>query len=169
MGAAAREVSMSRSICSLLACALVVSLSAFSVQAGKPEHAGGKGQKGGPPHEDSDRHGDRHENPDLEIRFSTQFRHEVRNWYEETYGRGHCPPGLAKKHNGCLPPGLAKKRYQIGSRLPSGVLWQPLPGDLARRVGAPPHGYQYGIVDGDVVQLAIGSLLVVDALDGLFD
>jgi len=23
--------------------------------------------------------------------------------------RGWCPPGLAKKHNGCMPPGQAKK------------------------------------------------------------
>ena len=30
-------------------------------------------------------------------------------------GRG-CPPGLAKKNNGCLPPGQAKKRLAIGSR-----------------------------------------------------
>ena len=29
-----------------------------------------------------------------------------------------CPPGLAKKNNGCLPPGQAKKRG-IGDRLPS--------------------------------------------------
>ena len=30
---------------------------------------------------------------------------------------GHgCPPGLAKKHNGCLPPGIAKQRYHIGDR-----------------------------------------------------
>lgn len=41
-----------------------------------------------------------------------------------------CPPGLAKKHNGCNPPGLAKKktvrdhddrdyvyRYRIGERI----------------------------------------------------
>ena len=26
------------------------------------------------------------------------------------YGVGGCPPGLAKKNNGCLPPGQAKKR-----------------------------------------------------------
>lgn len=25
------------------------------------------------------------------------------------YGAGGCPPGLAKKQNGCLPPGQAKK------------------------------------------------------------
>jgi hypothetical protein len=28
-----------------------------------------------------------------------------------------CPPGLAKKHNGCLPPGQAKKIYRHGDRL----------------------------------------------------
>ena len=29
---------------------------------------------------------------------------------------GSCPPGLAKKNNGCLPPGQAKKRYDVGQR-----------------------------------------------------
>ncbi len=28
-----------------------------------------------------------------------------------------CPPGLAKKQNGCLPPGQAKKIYGRGERL----------------------------------------------------
>ena len=34
-------------------------------------------------------------------------------------GNGHCPPGLAKKHNGCQPPGQAKKQgyYRIGDRI----------------------------------------------------
>ena len=26
------------------------------------------------------------------------------------YGVGGCPPGLAKKNNGCMPPGQAKKQ-----------------------------------------------------------
>jgi hypothetical protein len=30
--------------------------------------------------------------------------------------RGSCPPGLAKKNNGCLPPGQAKKLYNVGQR-----------------------------------------------------
>ena len=30
--------------------------------------------------------------------------------------RGNCPPGLAKKNNGCTPPGQAKKQYDIGQR-----------------------------------------------------
>lgn len=29
---------------------------------------------------------------------------------------GGCPPGLAKKNNGCLPPGQAKKLYNVGQR-----------------------------------------------------
>ena len=35
-------------------------------------------------------------------------------------GQGHCPPGLAKKNNGCLPPGQAKKLFNVGQRLPYG-------------------------------------------------
>jgi Ni/Co efflux regulator RcnB len=30
--------------------------------------------------------------------------------------RGACPPGLAKKNNGCMPPGQAKKLYSVGQR-----------------------------------------------------
>lgn len=98
--------------------------------------------------------------------FSRQQREEVQAWYAETY-RNSCPPGLAKKGNGCLPPGQAKKRYSIGQALPSGIIIQPLPGDLQRRVGAPPPGYIYAAVDGDLLKLAAGTLLVVDAIEGL--
>lgn len=41
----------------------------------------------------------------------------------DRYGRlyalnagGGCPPGLAKKNNGCLPPGQARKLYNVGQR-----------------------------------------------------
>ncbi len=41
----------------------------------------------------------------------------------DAYGyNGHasnCPPGLAKKHNGCLPPGQYKKRFAQGQRFNS--------------------------------------------------
>lgn len=30
--------------------------------------------------------------------------------------RGGCPPGLAKRHNGCNPPGQTKKPYKLGQR-----------------------------------------------------
>jgi hypothetical protein len=30
--------------------------------------------------------------------------------------RGTCPPGLARKDNGCMPPGQAKRQYNVGQR-----------------------------------------------------
>ena len=36
------------------------------------------------------------------------------------YGIGGCPPGLAKKNNGCMPPGQVKKLYRTGQRFPLG-------------------------------------------------
>lgn len=51
--------------------------------------------------------------------------------------RGHCPPGLAKKDNGCMPPGQAKKLYEVGQRYNrnSGNLWSynQIPYDLRSR------------------------------------
>lgn len=32
------------------------------------------------------------------------------------WGDRDCPPGLAKKNNGCLPPGIAKKQFDVGDR-----------------------------------------------------
>jgi hypothetical protein len=98
--------------------------------------------------------------------FSQQQREDVQAWYGAIY-RKSCPPGLAKKGNGCLPPGQAKKRYSVGQPLPPGFVIQPLPADLLRRVGSPPTGYVYAAVDGDLLKLVAGSLLVVDAIEGL--
>jgi hypothetical protein len=75
--------------------------------------------------------------------------------------------GLAKKGTGCLPPGLSKKRYTIGQPLPAGIVIAPVPLDLTRRLTSAPVGYRYGIVDGDLVKLALGTLLVVDAIEGM--
>jgi len=99
--------------------------------------------------------------------FTPREREHVRTYFVERHGRGRCPPGLAKKHNGCLPPGQAKKRYVAGRALPAGVDLAPLPRDLDLRLGPPPRGYRYAIVDGDLVKLVVGTLLVVDAIDGL--
>ena len=53
------------------------------------------------------------------------------------YNGGNCPPGLAKKNNGCLPPGKAKKLYNVGQRLPYGynsyTPYNQIPYDLRNR------------------------------------
>jgi Ni/Co efflux regulator RcnB len=101
--------------------------------------------------------------------FTDRDREAARGYWVEAYGRGNCPPGLAKKHNGCLPPGQAKKRYVIGHPLPAGVVVQPVPPVLVTRLGRPPAGYEYVLVDGDLVKLAVGTRLVIDAISALVD
>jgi len=44
------------------------------------------------------------------------------------------------------------------------VVIEPLPPALVTRLGPAPAGYQYADVDGDVVRLAVGTRLVVDAI-----
>ena len=94
-------------------------------------------------------------------------REAARSYFVHQHGRGNCPPGLAKKNNGCLPPGQAKKRYVIGQPLPHGIVVAQLPVELSIKIGPAPAGYRYGILDGDLVKLAVGTLLVVDAIEGL--
>jgi hypothetical protein len=101
------------------------------------------------------------------VTFSGGQRDAVRGYYAEQRGKGNCPPGLAKKGNGCQPPGQAKKRYAVGQPLPAGVVVQVVPADLLRRLGAPPPGYTYGSVDGDVLKMAVATMLVVDAIEAL--
>ncbi len=98
--------------------------------------------------------------------FADSDRDVARLYFSEKYGRGNCPPGLAKKNNGCLPPGQATKRYRVGQRLPREVVFVEPPAELAVRL-RPATGYRYVIVDGDLVKLAIGTMLVVDAIEGL--
>lgn len=105
----------------------------------------------------------------VSVGFTTGQREAARGWYVESYGRGNCPPGLAKKGNGCLPPGQAKKRYAVGRPLPVEIRWNPLPPTLATRIGPPPAGYLYVSLDGDLLKLAVGTMLVVDAIQGLVD
>ena len=104
--------------------------------------------------------------PPVTVTFTGEQRGAAQGWYVETYGRGKCPPGLAKKGNGCLPPGQAKKRYVVGQPPGRGVTYGPVPPELSVRIGRPPDGYLYGTLDGDLVKLAAGTLLVVDAIDG---
>jgi len=101
--------------------------------------------------------------------FADRDRDSVRTFWADTYGRGNCPPGLAKKNRLCLPPGQMKKRYVIGRPLASSVRYEPLPQVLVTRLGPAPSGYEYVMVDGDIVKLGIGTRLVADAIQAILD
>lgn len=90
----------------------------------------------------------------------------VRSYYSERYRSGYCPPGLAKKRNGCMPPGLAKQ-WRIGYRLPRNVVYYDAPGDIVVRFGMPPEGYRYVRVAADILLIAVGTGMVIDAIEDL--
>lgn len=98
--------------------------------------------------------------------FNDGQRRHAHQWYGEQYRAGRCPPGLAKKNNGCLPPGQARK-WAIGQALPAGVVYYPVPQAVAVQIGLPPAGYRYVRVANDILLLAIGSRMVVDAITDL--
>ena len=72
---------------------------------------------------------------EVTVAFGARDREAARSFFVDAHGRGNCPPGLAKKHNGCLPPGQAKKRYAVGHALPRGIAYAP-PGFLVRIINA---------------------------------
>ena len=116
---------------------------------------------------DRDRH-DRYSRPPAVVitpggYFNDSHRRYARDWYGQQVRTGHCPPGLAKKHNGCMPPGQARK-WAVGRPLPAGVAYYAVPQPILVQLGPPPSGYRYGRVANDIVLMPVGSRLVVDAI-----
>jgi Ni/Co efflux regulator RcnB len=145
-------------------CAAVAMAFAGIASADKPSWAGEKGGKGG-----GKEHGSqaKEHGPQAHVeRFGDPHRAEVREYYEHEYKKGHCPPGLAKKNNGCMPPGQAKK-WEVGHALPSTVRYYDVPAPLLVRLGPPAPGYRYVRVDDNILLLATGTRMVIDAITGL--
>ncbi|MEO6387780.1 MAG: hypothetical protein ABIT16_13210, partial [Croceibacterium sp.] len=79
------------------------------------------------------------------------------------YGR-NCPPGLAKKHNGCLPPGHANARWRVGQRLPNAYRNSYVPNSYRSRYNSGTYRYDNGYVyqvdpRTYVIQRVISALL----------
>ncbi len=165
-------------------------LIAGPVLAEKPPWAGGGNNKpGGPPEKyetkapppepghdagSQDYHGkgkgkDPHGQPGKgpHKHFTDNQRIVIHDYYANQYRKGKpCPPGLAKKHNGCMPPGQAKK-WAVGKPLPREVVCYPLPSNLVVQLGPPPPNTKYVRVAQDVLLLATGTNMVVDAIQNL--
>jgi len=139
-----------------LACALVAG-PALAEKGGKGK---GKGQQNDQGQEDT------HGKGGKSSHFGEPQRVVVREYYGESHKSGHCPPGLAKKHNGCMPPGQAKK-WQMGKPLPRDVVYYEVPQTLVVKIGVPPSGYRYVRVAGDILMIAVGTAMVVDAIQDL--
>lgn len=99
--------------------------------------------------------------------FDAHQRVVVRDYFAQQYrGAGRCPPGLAKKRNGCNPPGQVKQ-WQLGQQLPAEVTWYELSRRLERQLGEAPAGYRYAGVDNNILLLELGTQVVVDVIQAL--
>jgi Ni/Co efflux regulator RcnB len=99
--------------------------------------------------------------------FNDDHRRAARTYYVQQYPQGkRCPPGLAKKNNGCMPPGQAKK-YVMGQPLARTVYWYPVPQPVVQVLPQVPYGYRYVRVGNDILLLSPESSIVVDVIAGL--
>lgn len=136
--------------------------------ADKPEWAGrNKPEKQG-------QQRDRHSAPETDhdapsgphSHFGDRERKIAQDYFSVQYRAGRCPPGLTKKRNGCLPPGQAKK-WAMGKPLPRDVVYYDLPSSIVVQLGAPPAGHRYVRVASDILLIAVGTGMVVDAIEDL--
>ena len=99
--------------------------------------------------------------------FNDQQRTYVRQYYSEQYGSGRrCPPGLAKKNNGCMPPGQARK-WDVGQPVPRGVTVYSVPQPVITHLPPAPYGYRYARIGGDIVLIEVQRNLIVDVIHAL--
>jgi len=161
-----------------LALALVFSgiLAMSPALAEKPSWAGDKGaekhkemreeQKGGKGHDQRVPSGDSGHGVKRSEHFSEQNRISIHEYYAGQFRSGHCPPGLAKKGNGCMPPGQAKK-WKIGRPLPRELVFHDLPPEVLVQLGPAPSRHRFVRVAQDILLIAVGTGMVVDAIDDI--
>ncbi len=148
----------SQQVTSLIIAALLGASTA--AMAAKPDWAGQAGPNASSPPAQA--------RPAIQIGayFQDQQRQAVLQYYGGLQAKGRCPPGLAKKNNGCLPPGQAKK-WSRGQPLPASLTQYPVPRGVISQIGLPPEGYKYVRVANDLLLVALGTMLVVDAIEDL--
>ncbi len=88
---------------------------------------------------------------------------------DQGYGGGGCPPGLAKKNNGCLPPGQARKldrgeRWQ--SAYGSAYSYGRIPYSLRRQYGLNPR-YRYYYSGGQIYVVDPRTMLIAQVISAL--
>ena len=132
--------------------------------ADKPSWAGG-GKHG--KQEEREARRSEHDRPAGPGYFDADLRRIIGDYYGAQTRAGKCPPGLAKKNNGCLPPGQAKQ-WTRAQPLPPGLAFHDLPPDLLRRLPPPPPRHRYVQIAGDILLIAIGTSMVVDAVEDIF-
>ena len=84
----------------------------------------------------------------------------VYTYYRTEFASRPCPPGLAKKGNGCFPPGPPNRVWVVGRPLPPTVVYEPAPPVLVQQLEPVPPGYGYVRVDNDVLLMNMADRLI---------
>tara|TARA_R110002049_G_scaffold279626_1_gene458627 strand:+ start:1129 stop:1614 length:486 start_codon:yes stop_codon:yes gene_type:complete len=151
--------------------ALLLSISALvaSPAFGKKSDEKGNNDKQHSSHQQEKSSSNHHDDNDSRMYFDDDRTHYIKRYYSESKHRGKkCPPGLAKKHNGCQPPGHEKKWHK-GERLSHDVTYYDLPHPLLVELGHVPAGQKIVRVGTDILLISIGTGMVIDALQDLDD
>ena len=146
--------------------ALVLATSALLVGLASPAWADKDKDKGGKGKHGQSRGGPAVVQP-VRIVVPDHDRAIVYQYYRNEFSAGRCPPGLAKKGNGCLPPGQAKKLWVVGQPLPPAVVYEPVPRAVVQQLAPVPPGYDYVRVDNDVILMDMTNRMVADVVNDL--
>jgi hypothetical protein len=157
---------------------------AGTASSGKHGHPGVKGNKGNSGQHGADstnknknagkswnnqggnHYGGKGNYPAHNFNFDSRQRAIIHDYFAPRFQGGRCPPGLAKKYNGCLPPGQAKK-WAIGYPLPRNAIFYDLPPSLLAQLGYPGPGYRYVRVAADILLIAAGTGMVLAAMEDI--
>ena len=156
-------------IVSLAVAALLFAGSGFAKDKGD-DHDNGNGGKHGNKHsEKHDKKAEKRQREEIKqgAYFNDQQRTYVREYYTTTYKDGkRCPPGLAKKNNGCMPPGQVRS-WAVGQPVPRNVTIYSVAPPVVRMLPPAPVGYRYARLGGDVVLVQQQNNVIVDIIQGL--
>lgn len=87
-----------------------------------------------------------------------------RYYRDGRYYGSSCPPGLAKKRNGCLPPGQAKARWGVGQTLPRSYRDDYIPRQYRNYYSNGTYRYY----DGYVYRVDPTTYVIREILDAVF-
>ena len=171
--------SNTRHLVALAIASLLMTGAAFAKEKGDDHEKGGNkhGQKHGNKAEKHENKEERKADKKAEKRvredikqgayFNDQQRTFARNYYITTYKDGNrCPPGLAKKNNGCLPPGQARS-WAVGQPVPRNVTVYSVAQPVVRMLPPAPAGYRYARLGDDIVLVQQQNNIIVDIIQGL--
>jgi Ni/Co efflux regulator RcnB len=160
---------------------VLVATPALAKDHGDDEHGHGNGKHAQKEQEKADKHAQKQADKErkqaakrgepVEVRqgayFNDQHREYARRYYAEHYSDARrCPPGLAKKGNGCMPPGQARK-WDVGQPVPPGVTLYSVPQPVIVHLPPAPYGYRYARIGNDIVLVQNRNQVIVDIIVGL--